>query len=57
MGILMVALAALAALVFLALRASQMSAAREPVPVVASQIPPIDAKQPAHTETAAFAEG
>jgi hypothetical protein len=57
MGILMVALAALAALVFLALRASQMSAAREPVPVVASQIPPIDANQPAHTETATFAEG
>ncbi len=57
MGILMVALSAVAVMVFLALRANQMNAAREPVPVVAAQVPPIDANQPAYTETATFAEG
>ena len=59
MGILATALAALAALVFLALRATQMNAgtALEPVPVAEASIPPIDANQPAHTETATFAEG
>ena len=57
MGILTVALVALVAMVFLALRANQMNAAREPVPVVEAQIPAIDANQPAHTETATFAEG
>jgi hypothetical protein len=57
MGILTVALVALAAMVFLALRASQMKAAREPVPVVEAQVPAIDANQPARTETATFAEG
>ncbi len=57
MGILMMALSAVAVMVFLALRANQMNAAREPVPVVAAQVPPIDANQPAYTETATFAEG
>ena len=57
MGILSVATVALAAMVFLALRANQMNAAREPVPVVEAQIPPIDADQPERIETATFAEG
>jgi hypothetical protein len=57
MGILTVALVALVAMIFLALRASQMNAAREPVPVVEAQIPPIDTTQPKHIETATFAEG
>lgn len=57
MGILTVALVALAAMIFVALRANQMSAAREPVPVVEAQVPLIDANQPKHTETATFAEG
>jgi hypothetical protein len=59
MGILVVAVAALAALVFLAVRATQIgaTAVREPVPVAQAGIPPIDANQPAHTETATFAEG
>jgi hypothetical protein len=34
-----------------------MNAAREPVPVVEAQIPPIDADQPERIETATFAEG
>jgi hypothetical protein len=59
MSILMVAFAGLAALAFLALRVTQMNAgtALEPVPVAKAGIPPIDANQPAHTETATFAEG
>lgn len=57
MGILVASLAALAALIFLALRANQLEAAREPVPVAEAQIPPIDADQPAHTESATFAGG
>jgi hypothetical protein len=57
MSILTVAFLALAAMVFVALRANQMNAAREPVPVVEAQIPPIDANQPARSETATFAEG
>jgi hypothetical protein len=57
MGILTLALVALAAMIFVALRASQMNAARQPVPVVDEEIPPIDANQPTRTETATFAEG
>jgi hypothetical protein len=55
MGILFTAVAALAALI-LTLRADEMSAARQPVPVRV-EVPPIDARQPGHTETATFAEG
>jgi hypothetical protein len=57
MGILTAALVALAVMIFLALRANQMDAAREPVRVIEAQVPPIDANQPTHTETATFAQG
>jgi hypothetical protein len=56
MGILVTVVAAFAALIFFALRAEEMNAARQPVPVRV-QVPAIDARQPRHTETATFAEG
>jgi hypothetical protein len=56
MGISVAAVVALAALIFFALRADGMNAARQLVPVRV-EVPPIDAKQPRHTETATFAEG
>jgi len=56
MGIFVTAFAVLAALIFFALRAEEMNAARQLVPVRV-EVPPIDARQPRHTETATFAEG
>jgi len=56
MGIFVTAFAVLAALIFVVLRAEEMNAARQLVPVRV-EVPPIDARQPRHTETATFAEG